>query len=136
MCIRDRPERDGSRAPIDAPVAVKEAVLPFKRFRTHEGRIVESLLGPEMRSTGEVMGMDRDFPRAFAKSQSGAGCPLPTSGSVFISVNDRDKRDVVLPALRLQELGFDICATQGTQVVLARNGVKASTCLLYTSRCV
>ena len=121
------PERDGSRAPIDAPVAVKEAVLPFKRFRTHEGRIVESLLGPEMRSTGEVMGMDRDFPRAFAKSQSGAGCPLPTSGSVFISVNDRDKRDVVLPALRLQELGFDICATQGTQVVLARNGVKAST---------
>ena len=80
-----------------------------------------------MRSTGEVMGMDRDFPRAFAKSQSGAGCPLPTSGSVFISVNDRDKRDVVLPALRLQELGFDICATQGTQVVLARNGVKAST---------
>ncbi len=128
------PERDGSRAPIDAPVAVKEAVLPFKRFRTHDGRIVESLLGPEMRSTGEVMGMDRDFPRAFAKSQTAAACPLPSVGSVFISVSDRDKRDVVLPALRLQELGFDICATQGTQVVLARNGVRASTVRKYSQQ--
>ncbi|MBO1902852.1 carbamoyl-phosphate synthase large subunit [Leucobacter weissii] len=121
------PERDGSRAPIDAPVAVKEAVLPFKRFRTRDGRVVDSLLGPEMRSTGEVMGFDRDFPRAFAKSQSAAGCPLPESGTVFISVNDRDKRDIVLPALRLQELGFRILATQGTQVVLARNGIEATT---------
>ncbi len=119
------PERDGSRAPIDAPIAVKEAVLPFKRFRTNEGLVVDSLLGPEMRSTGEVMGMDRDFPTAFAKSQSAAGSELPTSGTVFLSVADRDKRSVVLPALRLQELGYRILATQGTQVVLARNGISS-----------
>ncbi|SDQ34050.1 carbamoyl-phosphate synthase large subunit [Leucobacter chromiiresistens] len=117
------PERDGSRAPIDAPIAVKEAVLPFKRFRTHEGFVVDSLLGPEMRSTGEVMGMDRDFPTAFAKSQSAAGSELPESGTVFLSVADRDKRSIVLPALRLQELGYRILATQGTQVVLGRNGI-------------
>ncbi|UOQ60826.1 carbamoyl-phosphate synthase large subunit [Leucobacter rhizosphaerae] len=121
------PERDGSRAPIDAPIAVKEAVLPFKRFRTHEGLVVDSLLGPEMRSTGEVMGMDRDFPTAFAKSQSAAGSELPTSGTVFLSVADRDKRAIVLPALRLQELGYRILATQGTQVVLARNGIRSET---------
>ncbi len=121
------PERDGSRAPIDSPIAVKEAVLPFKRFRTHEGLVVDSLLGPEMRSTGEVMGMDRDFPRAFAKSQSAAGSELPKSGTVFISVADRDKRAIVLPALRLQELGYRIVATQGTQVVLARNGIESET---------
>ncbi|WP_090148625.1 MULTISPECIES: carbamoyl-phosphate synthase large subunit [unclassified Leucobacter] len=117
------PERDGSRAPIDAPIAVKEAVLPFKRFRTHEGLVVDSLLGPEMRSTGEVMGMDRDFPTAFAKSQAAAGSALPESGTVFLSVADRDKRSIVLPALRLQELGYRILATQGTQVVLGRNGI-------------
>ena len=121
------PERDGSRAPIDSPIAVKEAVLPFKRFRTHEGLVVDSLLGPEMRSTGEVMGMDRDFPTAFAKSQSAAGSELPTSGTVFLSVADRDKRAIVLPALRLQELGYRILATQGTQVVLARNGIRSAT---------
>ena len=121
------PERDGSRAPIDSPIAVKEAVLPFKRFRTHEGQVVDSLLGPEMRSTGEVMGMDRDFPTAFAKSQSAAGSELPTSGTVFLSVADRDKRAIVLPALRLQELGYRILATQGTQVVLARNGIRSET---------
>ncbi|MBK0418148.1 carbamoyl-phosphate synthase large subunit [Leucobacter sp. CSA1] len=121
------PERDGSRAPIDAPIAVKEAVLPFKRFRTHEGLVVDSLLGPEMRSTGEVMGMDRDFPRAFAKSQSAAGSTLPSSGTVFLSVADRDKRSIVLPALRLQELGYRLVATQGTQVVLARNGIRTET---------
>ena len=121
------PERDGSRTPIDTPIAVKEAVLPFKRFRTHEGLVVDSLLGPEMRSTGEVMGMDRDFPTAFAKSQAAAGSSLPTEGTVFISVADRDKRAVVLPALRLQELGYRILATQGTQVILARNGIRSET---------
>ncbi|KIP53020.1 carbamoyl-phosphate synthase large subunit [Leucobacter komagatae] len=121
------PERDGSRAPIDSPIAVKEAVLPFKRFRTHEGLVVDSLLGPEMRSTGEVMGMDKDFPTAFAKSQAAAGSALPTSGTVFLSVADRDKRSIVLPALRLQELGYKLLATQGTQVVLARNGITSTT---------
>lgn len=118
------PEKDGSRAPIDAPIAVKEAVLPFKRFRTPEGLVVDSLLGPEMRSTGEVMGIDKDFPIAFAKSQAAAGSTLPAPGStVFISVADRDKRAIVMPALRLHELGFRLLATRGTQVVLARNGI-------------
>ncbi|WP_449282542.1 carbamoyl-phosphate synthase large subunit [Leucobacter sp.] len=128
------PERDGSRAPIDAPIAVKEAVLPFKRFRTHEGLVVDSLLGPEMRSTGEVMGMDRDFPTAFAKSQSAAGSELPTSGTVFLSVADRDKRSIVQPALRLQELGYRILATQGTQVVLARNGISSEVARKHSAR--
>ena len=128
------PERDGSRVPIDAPIAVKEAVLPFKRFHTKDGQVVDSLLGPEMRSTGEVMGMDRDFPTAFAKSQAAAGSALPTEGTVFLSVADRDKRAVVLPALRLQELGYTILATQGTQVVLARNGIKSQTVLKHSAR--
>lgn len=119
------PARDGGRAPIDAPIAVKEAVLPFKRFRTPQGLVVDSLLGPEMRSTGEVMGIDRDFPTAFAKSQAAAGSELPEAGTVFISVADRDKRGVVLPARRLQELGYRILATMGTQVVLARNGIES-----------
>ena len=127
-------ERDGSRAPIDAPIAVKEAVLPFKRFRTHEGLVVDSLLGPEMRSTGEVMGMDRDFPRAFAKSQSAAGSALPAKGTVFISVADRDKRSLVLPALRLQELGFRLVATKGTQVMLARNGIESEVVRKHSQR--
>ncbi len=119
------PAGDGSTVPLDAPVAVKEAVLPFKRFRTREGVIVDSVLGPEMRSTGEVMGIDRDFPRAFAKSQQAAYGGLPTEGVVFISVADRDKRAVVLPALRLRQLGFELWATEGTNEVLARHGIEA-----------
>ncbi|MBT1034951.1 carbamoyl-phosphate synthase large subunit [Canibacter sp. lx-45] len=117
------PERDGGRAPIDAPVAVKAAVLPFKRFRTAEGKSVDALLGPEMRSTGEVMGIDRDFASAFAKSQIAAGNSFKAGATVFISVADRDKRAVVLPAKRLTELGCKIMATSGTQVVLARHGI-------------
>ncbi len=128
------PERDGSRAPIDAPIAVKEAVLPFKRFRTTEGLVIDSLLGPEMRSTGEVMGMDVDFPTAFAKSQSAAGSALPKSGTVFISVADRDKRAMVQPMQRLAELGYHLIATQGTQVVLARNGIRTETVLKHSQR--
>ncbi|OYX54314.1 MAG: carbamoyl phosphate synthase large subunit, partial [Micrococcales bacterium 32-70-13] len=116
---------DGSSVPLDAPVAVKEAVLPFKRFRTREGVIVDSVLGPEMRSTGEVMGIDRDFPRAFAKSQDAAYGGLPKQGVVFVSVADRDKRAVVLPALRLHQLGFELWATEGTNEVLARYGITA-----------
>ncbi len=120
------PEQDGSRVPLDAPVAVKEAVLPFKRFRTADGKIVDSVLGPEMRSTGEVMGIDRDFPTAFAKSQAAAYGGMPTSGTVFISVADADKRAVILPAHRLQQLGFTIMATEGTAEILARNGIAVS----------
>ena len=119
------PEQDGSVVPIDSPIAVKEAVLPFKRFRTNEGQIVDSVLGPEMRSTGEVMGIDRDFPRAFAKSQAAAYGGLPLSGTVFVSVADRDKRAIILPILRLQQLGFLIVATEGTAEILARNGIPA-----------
>ncbi|GAA2890933.1 carbamoyl-phosphate synthase large subunit [Microbacterium esteraromaticum] len=119
------PAQDGSRVPLGAPVAVKEAVLPFKRFRTHDGKVVDSVLGPEMRSTGEVMGIDRDFPTAFAKSQSAAYGGMPTSGTVFISVADSDKRDVILPAHRLQQLGFDLIATEGTAEILSRNGITA-----------
>ncbi len=126
------PERDGSRVPLDSPVSVKEAVLPFKRFRTREGNVVDSVLGPEMRSTGEVMGIDADFPRAFAKSQDAAYGGLPESGTVFVSVADRDKRAVVLPVLRLQQLGFDIVATEGTAEVLARNGIRATTVRKYS----
>ncbi|WP_030143475.1 carbamoyl-phosphate synthase large subunit [Mycetocola saprophilus] len=121
------PEVDGSRVPLDSPVAVKEAVLPFKRFRTKEGKVVDSLLGPEMRSTGEVMGIDRDFPRAFAKSQAAASSAIPLSGTVFVSVTDEDKRAIVLPALRLQELGYELLATEGTAEILIRNGIQART---------
>jgi carbamoyl-phosphate synthase large subunit len=121
------PEADGSTIPLDAPVAVKEAVLPFKRFRTVKGQVVDSLLGPEMRSTGEVMGIDRDFPRAFAKSQAAAYGGIPVSGTVFVSVADRDKRSIVLPILRLTELGYKVVATEGTGEVLARNGIASET---------
>ncbi|MEY9850825.1 carbamoyl-phosphate synthase large subunit [Leifsonia sp. EB41] len=119
------PETDGSIIPMDSPVAVKEAVLPFKRFRTREGKIVDSVLGPEMRSTGEVMGIDRDFPTAFAKSQAAAYGGMPLEGTVFVSVSDRDKRAIVLPVLRLKQLGYDIVATEGTAEVLNRNGIEA-----------
>ncbi|MCL6423417.1 carbamoyl-phosphate synthase large subunit [Brachybacterium sp. JHP9] len=115
---------DGGALPEDTPIAVKEAVLPFKRFRTADGHAVDSLLGPEMRSTGEVMGLDTTFPLAFAKSQlaiSGQG--LPESGAVFVSVADRDKRGIVLPAARLAALGFEVLATAGTAAVLRRSGV-------------
>ncbi|CAN5305361.1 carbamoyl-phosphate synthase large subunit [soil metagenome] len=125
------PAQDGSIVPIDSPVAVKEAVLPFKRFRTKEGQVVDSVLGPEMRSTGEVMGIDSNFPKAFAKSQDAAYGGLPTSGKVFISVADRDKRAIVLPALRLQQLGFELLATEGTAEILGRNGVPATVVQKY-----
>ncbi|WP_102192140.1 carbamoyl-phosphate synthase large subunit [Microbacterium aurantiacum] len=126
------PERDGSRVPLGAPVAVKEAVLPFKRFRTKEGKIVDSVLGPEMRSTGEVMGIDKDFPTAFAKSQAAAYGGMPTSGTVFISVADSDKRAVILPAHRLQQLGFTIVATEGTAEILSRNGIAVTVVEKYS----
>ncbi|WP_431879790.1 carbamoyl-phosphate synthase large subunit [Amycolatopsis sacchari] len=116
-------EGDGGHLPADAPVAVKEAVLPFHRFRTPEGKGVDSLLGPEMKSTGEVMGVDTSFGEAFAKSQAGAYGSLPTSGKVFVSVANRDKRAMVFPIKRLADLGFEILATSGTAEVLRRNGV-------------
>ncbi|AXB41919.1 carbamoyl-phosphate synthase large subunit [Amycolatopsis albispora] len=119
-------EGDGGDLPADSPVSVKEAVLPFHRFRTPEGHGVDSLLGPEMKSTGEVMGVDVSFGKAFAKSQSGAYGSLPTSGRVFVSVANRDKRSLVFPVKRLADLGFEILATSGTAEVLRRNGIQCS----------
>ncbi len=120
------PDEDASVLDLAAPIAVKEAVLPFKRFRTAEGLVVDTVLGPEMRSTGEVMGFDVDFPTAFAKSQTAAFGGLPLAGSVFVSVADRDKRSIVLPARRLEQLGFRILATEGTAIVLRRSGVAST----------
>ena len=118
------PARDGTYIPAGSAISVKEAVLPFKRFATKDGRFVDSLLGPEMRSTGEVMGIDIDFPKAFAKSQAAAGSALPKSGSVFVSVADRDKPHLVLPVRRLQQLGYKVLATSGTAAILARHGIE------------
>lgn len=128
------PASDGSNVPLDAPVAVKEAVLPFHRFRTREGIMVDSVLGPEMRSTGEVMGIDRDFPTAFAKSQLAAYGGMPLSGTVFVSVSDRDKRAIILPVLRLKQLGYEIAATEGTAEVLRRNGIAAREVLKFSDK--
>jgi carbamoyl-phosphate synthase large subunit len=100
--------------------AVKESVFPFNRFPG-----VDCLLGPEMRSTGEVMGIDRDFGRAYAKSQIAAGQNLPQEGTVFVSVKDRDKRAIIMIARGLMDMGFQIVATEGTSKVLERNGVPA-----------
>ena len=119
------PTRDARTIRDGGSIAVKAAVLPFKRFRTRRGEAVDTVLGPEMRSTGEVMGIDRDFPTAFAKSQLGASTDMPTSGTVFISIADTDKRAIVLPAARMAELGFTILATSGTASVLRRNGIEA-----------
>lgn len=125
-------EGDGAALPANAPVAVKEAVLPFHRFRTPEGYGVDSLLGPEMKSTGEVMGIDTSFGQAFAKSQAGAYGSLPTKGRVFVSVANKDKRALVFPVKRLADLGFEILATTGTADVLRRNGIPATVVRKHT----
>ncbi len=114
---------DGAHAPPQAPIAVKEAVLPFHRFRKADGSGIDSLLGPEMKSTGEVMGIDRDFGTAFAKSQTAAYGSLPADGTVFVSVANRDKRSLVFPVKRLADLGFRVLATDGTAEMLRRNGI-------------
>ncbi|MDK7749912.1 carbamoyl-phosphate synthase large subunit [Brevibacterium sp. UMB10442] len=117
-------EGDGSYVNLDHPVAVKEAVLPFRRFRDVDGCVVDSILGPEMRSTGEVMGIAPTFPVAFAKAEMGAGASLPTQGRVFVSVADRDKRAAVLPVKKLADMGFEVICTEGTAAVMARYGIK------------
>jgi carbamoyl-phosphate synthase large subunit len=103
-------------------ISVKEAVLPFARFPG-----VDTILGPEMRSTGEVMGIDTSFARAFAKSQIGAGTRLPTGGTVFISVKDGDKDLVEQPVRELLAMGFSIVATRGTARTLEAKGLKVAT---------
>ena len=117
------PTGDGATTARNAPVAVKEAVLPFHRFRKSDGAQIDSLLGPEMKSTGEVMGIDRDFGSAFAKSQTAAYGSLPAEGTVFVSVANRDKRSLVFPVKRLADLGFRVLATAGTAEMLRRNGI-------------
>jgi carbamoyl-phosphate synthase large subunit len=116
---------DGGALPLESPVAVKEAVLPFGRFRDPSGAGVDTVLGPEMRSTGEVMGIDLAFGTAYAKSQEAVYGSLPVKGRVFVSIANRDKRAMVFPVKRLADLGFDIWATSGTAEVLRRNGVRA-----------
>ncbi|HEY8789797.1 MAG TPA: carbamoyl-phosphate synthase large subunit [Actinopolymorphaceae bacterium] len=123
---------DGGRLPDDGPVAVKEAVMPFNRFRGVDGRGVDTILGPEMRSTGEVMGIDAGFGLAFAKAQEGASQHLPTSGRVFVSMANRDKRHMIFPVKRLADLGFEILATEGTASVLRRHGVVAQVVRKHT----
>ncbi len=117
---------DGGTLPPDQPIAVKEAVMPFNRFRAPDGSNVDTVLGPEMKSTGEVMGLDADFGTAFAKAQAGAFGSLPTSGRVFVSVANRDKRHMIFPIKVLADQGFEIMATQGTAEVLKRNGIDAT----------
>src|SRR3712207_2899941 len=105
--------------PMDgAHVSVKEAVMPFNRFSGSD-----SLLGPEMRSTGEVMGIAYDFPAAFAKAQAAAGASLPQGGTAFITVTDSDKQAGVAIAAMLYDLGFSIVATRGTARAIRALGV-------------
>ena len=105
-------------------ISVKEAVLPWNRFRKRDGSGVDALLGPEMRSTGEVMGRDTTFGRAFSKSQSAASGALPNSGSIFVSFADRDKVQGILGAKKLAEAGYELYATSGTARALAEKGIE------------
>ena len=107
-------------------VSVKEAVLPWNRFRRTDGRGVDAVLGPEMRSTGEVMGISPTFGESYAKSQIAAFGPLPKSGTVFISLADKDKDTGVEPALGFSELGFHILATDGTADFLRTKGIECT----------
>jgi carbamoyl-phosphate synthase large subunit len=113
---------DGADLPPGCAISVKEAVLPFNRFQG-----ADTLLGPEMKSTGEVMGIDAVFGTAFAKSQAAAYGSLPVKGRVFVSIANRDKRAMVFPVKRLADLGFEVVATEGTADVLRRNGVTVTT---------
>jgi carbamoyl-phosphate synthase large subunit len=120
------PVGDGGDLPPDAPIAVKEAVMPFNRFKTFEGKTVDAVLGPEMRSTGEVMGFDAVFGTSFAKAQTAAYGDLPLEGKIFVSVANVDKRHMIFPIKLLADLGYEILATAGTAEVLRRNGVETT----------
>jgi len=115
-------------------IAVKEAVLPWNRFRHSDGKNVDSTLGPEMKSTGEVMGIAPDFGSAFAKSQIAAFGALPKSGSVFISVADKDKTQAVESARALYELGFKLYATAGTKSILANEGIETELVMKHSEK--
>lgn len=115
---------DGGSLPIEHPIAVKEAVLPFNRFRRPDGQLLDTLLSPEMKSTGEVMGLADNFGAAYAKGEMAAFGELPTEGTVFVSVANRDKRTLIFPIQRLAYMGYTIVATAGTAQMLRRNGVE------------
>ena len=108
-------------------ISVKEAVLPWNRFRRVDGRGVDAVLGPEMRSTGEVMGIASSFGEAYAKSQISSFGSLPKTGTVFISLADKDKEHGIAPAKELSALGFHLLATEGTALYLRENGVETTT---------
>ncbi|AJE33282.1 MAG: carbamoyl-phosphate synthase large subunit [Corynebacterium humireducens] len=120
---------DGGSLPLEHPIAVKEAVLPFNRFRTEDGSMLDTLLSPEMKSTGEVMGLADNFGAAFAKAEAAAFGELPTAGRIFVSVANRDKRTLIFPIQRLASLGFTLLATAGTASMLRRNGIECETVL-------
>ena len=117
-------EYDGGSLPLEHPIAVKEAVLPFNRFRRPDGSLLDTLLSPEMKSTGEVMGLADNFGTAYAKGEHAAFGQLPTEGTVFVSVANRDKRTMIFPIQRLFYMGYRIVATSGTAQMLRRNGVE------------
>ena len=104
---------------IPKHISIKESVFPFNRFPG-----VDVILGPEMKSTGEVMGIDKDFGRAYIKSQLAAGQKIPKKGNVFISVRDKDKRQIIFIAKKIAELGFNVYASLGTANVIRKSGIK------------
>ncbi|CAB0817899.1 carbamoyl-phosphate synthase large subunit [Corynebacterium diphtheriae] len=123
---------DGGSLPENSPIAVKEAVLPFNRFRRPDGTMLDTLLSPEMKSTGEVMGLADNFGAAYAKAEQAAFGALPTEGTVFVSVANRDKRTLIFPIQRLASLGFRVLATSGTAGMLRRNGIECEVVLKQT----
>ncbi|WP_175934909.1 carbamoyl-phosphate synthase large subunit [Corynebacterium sp. Marseille-P4321] len=122
-------EYDGGSLPLEHPIAVKEAVLPFTRFRRPDGAVLDTILGPEMKSTGEVMGLAPSFGVAYAKAEAAAFGALPTQGKVFVSLANHDKRTLIFPIQRLYTMGFDVVATSGTAQMLRRNGIECETVL-------
>ncbi|MCZ9293102.1 carbamoyl-phosphate synthase large subunit [Corynebacterium meitnerae] len=120
---------DGGSLPLEHPIAVKEAVLPFTRFRRPDGAVLDTILGPEMKSTGEVMGLAPSFGVAFTKAEAAAFGELPTEGTVFVSLANRDKRTLIFPIQRLSTMGFKVLATEGTAQMLRRNGIECEVAL-------
>ena len=120
---------DGGSLPLEHPIAVKEAVLPFTRFRRPDGAVLDTILGPEMKSTGEVMGLAPSFGVAFTKAEAAAFGELPTEGTVFVSLANRDKRTLIFPIQRLSTMGFKVLATEGTAQTLRRNGIECEVAL-------
>ena len=118
---------DGGSLPLEHPIAVKEAVLPFNRFRSADGSMLDTVLSPEMKSTGEVMGLADNFGAAYYKALIAGFMKMPKDGSIFVSVANRDKRNLSFPIQRLSDMGYKIFATTGTASVLRRNGIECET---------